>query len=219
MSVFRVQKVRSCVQCGDVLALKCGACAKHPERRPRVLEVYDWPEVLKTAECGCCIKIRCQLEGCTQTMWRNIKHNRAGKAASRGSFCSIRCSARSMAAARVTRETVPCDWCARPVVKKSYALKTWKKSYCNRTCYFLRRAKDQHGAAEAKRLAAKEDSKLAMLECRGRCRTVTEHTTTGASSAMCRACGTARTTRTSSMDCSETMSVARATKTVKEMAR
>ena len=70
---------------------------------------------------------------------------------------------------------VPCDWCSKPVTKKSYTLKTWKKSFCNNTCYFLRRAKDKHEAMETVR-AAMDDCRLQLLQCRGKCRgDITEH--------------------------------------------
>ena len=73
MSTFKVQRIRSCVQCGDLLALKCKTCLKHPDRKPRVVELYDWPQVLKTAECGCCIQFQCQLPGCTKTRWTCVR--------------------------------------------------------------------------------------------------------------------------------------------------
>ncbi len=190
MSIFKIQRIRSCVQCGDVLALKCAACTKHPERKPRVLEIYDWPPILKTAECGCCIQISCQAEGCTRRMWRNVKHNKASMAASKRSFCSIACAARSMAMARCTRQTVPCDWCKKPVTKKSYALKTWKKSFCNQTCYFLRRAKDAHAIKEAERNAP-DAGNIGLLHC-VKCNDVTEHLTPKNKPAMCKTCQTTR---------------------------
>lgn len=184
MSVFKVQRIRSCVQCGDVLGLKCKNCIKHPERKPRVIDFYDWPEILKTAECGCCIQIRCQADGCGKLVWRNAKHNRGGKAISKAFYCSISCSARSMAMARCKRQSVPCAYCSKMVVKKMFSLKTWVRSFCNNTCYFLFRAKTKHEA----KMAAKEDEEArALLWCE-KCRDVTDHDSTNLSKANCRPC-------------------------------
>lgn len=172
MSTFKIQKIRSCEQCGDVLSLKCKSCVSHPERVPRVVEYYDWPQILQTGHCGC-IQIRCQSEGCVNTMWRDPKHyGAAGKATSKRFFCSIGCSGRSMALARITRQEVPCAYCTKKVVKKSYALKIWKQSFCNNTCYFLFRAKNKHEERENK-VAEKNGSDGSALYYCSVCRDVT----------------------------------------------
>lgn len=210
MSTFKVQRIRSCVQCGEMLSLKCKACVKHPERKARVLEFYDWPGILKTAECGCCIKIACQGAGCVQTVWRNSKHNRGGKSISKAFYCSVTCSARSMAAARCTRQTVPCAYCTKPVVKKSYALKTWTQSFCNNSCYFLFRAKAKHDAAEVKKV---EPVDVGMLQCQGPCKDITEHDTPSEKRpAKCRACGTERRHDTGAIGREETFALLYATR-------
>lgn len=197
MSMFKVQKIRSCQQCGDLLPLKCKSCTCDPKRKPRVIEFYEWPEILATGPCGC-IKIRCQAEGCTRTVWRDPKHyGKGGKAISKRFFCSIPCSARSMAAARCTRQTVPCAYCSKQVVKKSYALKTWNKSFCNQTCYFLRRAKDAHAIKEAARIDKAGTDGRALLQCSGtKCRgEVTEHSSVSGNTAQCLVCATKRDLR------------------------
>lgn len=190
MKTFRVQKIRSCVQCGDVLSLRCAGCVKHPERKPRVLEYYDWPEIIKTAECGCCIQIRCQLNGCTKTMWRNVKHNRESRAVSKHFFCSPRCAGSSVGLSRVNRKKVPCAYCGTPVMKKMYDLKSFKNAFCHRTCYALYRSKTNHEESLAK---FRDEEERALLQCLGKCRgMITEHHTPKKGPAKCTACGAQR---------------------------
>lgn len=146
--MLKVQKIRSCVQCGDVLAKKCDRCKAHSNRKPRVIEYYDWPEILAISPCGC-IKIACQLPGCHATMWRLKSKNRGGMSISKNFFCSVAHTSKFVASQRDKRQTVPCAYCGKLVVKKAFALKTWKESYCNQTCHFLQRAKRKHEAREA----------------------------------------------------------------------
>ncbi len=196
MSTFKVQRIRSCVQCGDMLSLKCKACTAHPNRKPRVIELYDWPEVLKTAECGCCIQIRCQATGCVKTRWCNTKWNTQGKQPSKRFFCSIPCSSRTISSDRCKKQTVPCAYCTKPVSKKSYEVKTWTKSFCNKTCYAIYRAKAKHDAKEAVRKALDGDGSEALLQCAGKCRgAITEHTATSKTTARCVPCGAVRDSR------------------------
>lgn len=196
MSTFKVQRIRSCVQCGDVLSLKCKGCVKHPDRKPRVIEYYDWPEILKTAECGCCIYIQCQFPGCGKCVWRNKSHNREGRAISKAFFCSTTCSGRTIGLARVNRREVPCAYCAKKVMKKACELKTWKHAFCNRTCYFLFKAKQTHDQKQIAEKLYKSLNDLSMLQCQGKCRgQVTEHSKTSKNTSACKTCNTVRDDR------------------------
>lgn len=200
MSIFKVQRIRSCVTCGDVLALKCKACIKHPNRRLRILDFYDWPPIIKTAECGCCIQFRCQAEGCPKTRWAYTKHDRGGKAVAQKFFCSISCSALTLAKSRTMRQMVPCAWDQKLVEKKSFAIKTWKQSFCNRSCYFLWRAKEKHETKERAKLVEKAleniQSKKMVLQCNGKCNgSATNHIWLSKSEAQCQVCKTTRDSR------------------------
>ncbi len=193
MSTFKVQKIRSCVQCGDLLSLKCKSCAIHPERKPRVIDLYDWPPILATGPCGC-IKILCQAEGCGKTTWRNPSRcGRGGKATSKKLFCSYLCSTRTLAAAKNIRQKVPCAYCEKITIRKSYLLKIWALSFCNRSCYFLHRAKKSHEAKEAAIAEKRGTDGRALLQC-GKCRDVTEHREINANNAKCEKCSTIRST-------------------------
>lgn len=201
MSTLKIQFVRSCVQCGDVLSTKCKGCIKHPERQPRVVEFYDWPEILETNSCGC-IRIRCQLEGCSVTMWRYRQRNgQHGLPTSKNFYCSVPHSARAAGLGRVKKIMVPCASCSKPVQKKNYAIKTWKRSFCNRTCYFIFRAKERHSLQE-KAVADRKMERCgtdgrALIECFANCKgrgLVTEHLETGRGVAKCTLCGTSRKT-------------------------
>lgn len=183
MSTFKIQRIRYCVQCKETLPLKCLNCVKHPNRRPRVIERHDWPEIIKTAECSCCIKIRCEALGCVQTMWRHTGHVKGGKSMNKRFFCSKICFHRSIRNAQ--RVTVPCAYCRKLVEKK--VSRTWTHSFCHQTCYVLYRAKTAHQAREAK----KKDNNLGLLWCHS-CRAINEHNTPRHGLARCMKCGAQR---------------------------
>lgn len=199
MTNFKVQKIRSCQQCGDLLALKCSKCIRCPDRTPRIVELYDWPTIIQTGPCGCLL-IACQAAGCKNTMWRRTSSkNKAGKNRCLHCFCSKTCSAKTLAAQRTTRVTVPCAYCQKAVVKSSYAAKTFVRAFCNQTCYFLFRQREAHNLSEeacrlkergrsqarrraqleanaAARAAQKaEDNPTQQLVYCAQCRNVTEH--------------------------------------------
>lgn len=183
-ATFKVQRIRSCVQCGDVLGLKCKSCLKHPDRKPVVVEFFDWPEILKVAECGCCILIACQAPGCVNRMWRHRKHERGGLTSSRSFICSPKCGGKLLHITRSKRQQVPCAYCSKLVTKKQFTLKSWVRSFCNNSCYFLFRAKAKH---EAQQAAKAKDAARALLWCE-KCKDVTEHDSPNIGSAKCLPC-------------------------------
>lgn len=199
MAIFKVQRIRSCVQCGDVLSLKCSSCAKHPHRTPRIVSYYDWPPIIKTCEAGDHILIRCQFTGCTaEPFWRLTNKGRGGRNVYSRCFCSTSCFNR---ASKTKGREVPCGHCRKSVFKKLFSLTTWQASYCNNTCYFLARAKAKHGRMEAERLKRREceeaEELRSLLHCT-RCNDVIEHETIGKrnESARCRTCATVRSNST-----------------------
>lgn len=197
MSPFKIQRIRSCVQCGDVLGLKCMACVKHPNRKPKIVEVYDWPTILETCPSGDCLKISCQRPGCVGTMWRSRSHTRGRKMKYETMYCSRECNIAALAKARDTRVTVPCGWhaCNAKVQRKASTLKTFKRAFCRPDHYFLTLRREAHDAREGKRLAEKGDDGRSLMECEGKCSDVTDHIQAGRSLAKCVPCGTVRSTR------------------------
>lgn len=187
---FKVQFIRSCVQCGDVLSLKCKSCVKHPKRKPRVIEYHDWPEILEAGPCGCCIKIACQSPGCSKAMWRYTGHVKGGKSLTKRFFCSKPCFHRGNTLERVQ---VSCSYCTKPTTRKISSSPTWRHSFCNLTCYILFRRKAEY-ELRVKRHAAKAGTDgHALLQCNGRCRgAITEHVETRVRMAKCLVCAAIR---------------------------
>lgn len=212
MSVFKVQRIRSCVQCGSVLSLKCKGCAAHPDRKPKIVEYYNWPTILEVCPCKCSVRIACQRDGCKGTMWRNKTHNPGGLSRSASLFCSPRCNCLVRAAERDTRVTVPCGWheCRKPVLRSRSQIKTFKAAYCRPDHYFLSMRKSAHDVKVAK-IKAIEDTQIGLLHCSG-CNDVTEHTTPDTGLATCRACGVKRFARSSALNMSETQTMRNANK-------
>lgn len=191
MNVFRVQKIRSCVQCGDVLSQRCTSCVKHPDRVPRIVEFHDWPTILKVAECGCCVQVACQNPSCDVKVWRTKRFSSTGLSRSATLFCSKRCNVVTQNAARDTRISVPCGWCAKPVRRRSAMLKTFKNVYCRPDHYYLAEAKKRHAAKEAIAFEKSGTDGRALLQC-GKCKDVTEHSEVNANNAQCESCSTVR---------------------------
>lgn len=194
MSVFKVQRIRSCTQCGVVLGLKCKACVAHPERKPRVVEYHNWPPILKTCECSCAVLIRCQRTGCTGTMWRGRTHNRNGLSRSAALFCTRRCNLIALNATKDTRVEVKCGWhaCGQKILRRAAQLQTFKNAYCRPDHYFLAMRKAAHDAREAARRDANATD-VGLLYC-AKCRDVQEHATPKTGPATCGTCGARRTT-------------------------
>ena len=187
-----VQKIRECTGCGDVLSQKCDKCKKCPSRKPRVTEVYDWPPILETAACGCCVKVACQIPdelrpgSCKKTSWKRVL-NSAG-ATSAHLFCSHPCANIATAAARKNRVTIKCAWCGTPKEIHAYRLARTKMLFCRKSCRFMHQRQE---AANRKKANAKIDSGRMLLECRGRCRSITEHMKSRRG-AYCLTCSTTR---------------------------
>lgn len=103
------QTIRWCTQCEEQLPTRCAKCIKHPDRKPRVVEIFDAPTIIKTNECGC-VGFKCQRNKCTAPglVWR---HPRAdGTLGYKNHFCSPNCVRLVTAAARVAkRVTLPCS--------------------------------------------------------------------------------------------------------------
>lgn len=170
---MKVQRIRFCVQCEEALPRRCAKCVKHPDRRPRVVELFGVPAVLATNECGC-VKIRCQRPGCLRTMWRHPLAD--GTLARRNHFCSPACGrAVTAAAKRAARVAAPCSCgCGRQVVRPASNMRA-QRAYYSQRCHYLHRAAL---LAQARRRAAEADDAVQAYACYSpRCRgAVTDHT-------------------------------------------
>lgn len=226
MTTFKIQKIRSCVQCGTILGHKCKSCVSHPDRKPKIIELYDWPKILETCPSGDCIKIQCQRDGCHGTMWRSLTHTKGGKMRSESMYCSRRCNCLVLAREKDSRVEVPCGWCSSPVLRKRSQIKTFKAAYCRPDHYFLAIRKNKHEEKETE-IAMEEN--LALMECRGSCRDITEHRMAleatvpggkrpnhGSFTARyrCLACGTSRDGKTIAVSAREAMAMRLATRAV-----
>lgn len=186
MNTFKVQRIRSCTQCHEVLPLKCKKCACSPTRKPRVVELFNWPEVLKVAECGCCFQFACQLPGCTGRMWRCVKKNQKALSVSRNLYHTKICAISAAHRAKENFEMVPCEYCRKPCRRTQFMLKRHAHVFCHGECYHLWRAKKKHQAMQEK-----DNPQTGMLHCR-KCGAVTEHQTPKVGKAKCLICETLR---------------------------
>ena len=100
---IKIQKIHECRQCGDLLPLKCLKCLAHPDRKPRIVELYGLPPILETGPCGC-VRIACEREGCARSVWRRVYQ--VAKHPSR--FCGDSCARIFQAARRNTQQEVTC---------------------------------------------------------------------------------------------------------------
>lgn len=186
MARMKIVRIRSCVQCGIVLGHKCISCVNHPERIPRTIEIYDWPIPLKVAECGCCGQFKCANRECRALpFWRFMQRN-AGKNLAKKLFCGQTCSAANAGRSRDTRQEVACAYCKKTVVRKAYALKTFKHAFCKPECFFLYRALKRD---EEKKIRDQDS----LLQCVGACGgLITEHSKGPRNISFCKVCGVSR---------------------------
>lgn len=190
MSYFKVQHIRFCKQCRELLPTKCAKCIVHPERKPRVVAIYDAPRILATGPCGC-VKIICQFEKCARKrfMWRRLKAD--GSLAQHNHYCTPNCARDDIAAARTTRVTVTCAYapCSKKFERKACEVKNMRCACCSPACGYLQRKVE----TAKKREAAKKDDGALLLQCAGKCRgEITDHLALSRSQAKCVPCGAPR---------------------------
>lgn len=169
---IKVQLVRFCVQCEDILPRRCTKCIIHPSRKPRVVELFGVPPVLSTNTCGC-VKIVCQRGGCGRTMWRHPSAD--GTLGRKNHFCSPECVRIVTAAAkRAARVSSLCSCGCRRLVVRAASNMRAKQVYFGQKCHFLHRIALK---AEARRAEANGDDSIQAFCCESpRCRgAVTDH--------------------------------------------
>lgn len=172
-NAVKIQLVRWCRQCEELLPRTCEKCKRHPDRRPRVVELFGVPPVLRTNACGC-VEIPCQRPGCPQTKW---VHPRAdGTLGFKNHFCSRTCTiAVTNAARKAKRITAPCSCgCGRTVTRPASNMRA-KHVYFSQKCHFIHRVMMK---ARARRSYAEGDDSVQAFVCHSdRCRgAVTDHT-------------------------------------------
>ena len=189
MSVFHIQKIRSCVSCGKVLPLKCSGCAEHPGK-PVVIELYDFPEPIRVGPCGCLL-LRCERPGCGNEFWRYTKlHYSKAKSKAKTFFCSQLCAAKNNGHGTKQAVKVPCEYCGTKVDRQPAELKLSRHVYCKPECCYLWRRKNkwqerQDYVKQKHRLEAQ-----VMLECL-KCKDILEHDRV-CTDFVCTVCGTKR---------------------------
>lgn len=174
MKLFKVQYIRSCSQCGDVLPQKCEQCKVHPDRKPRIIELFDWPQILQTGPCGCCIQIQCQRPGCSTKFWRYVRlHSKTGKATSRNVVCGKACAIALAGSAKAKKVEAPCAYCGAVKTLVPSILKVRRHIFCNPSHHYLWVRKMRFEAIEAARAALEAEDDAALLFC-AVCRDVVE---------------------------------------------
>lgn len=165
-SKIKIQHVRFCRSCQELLPVKCTKCIAHPERKPRVVEIIGTPKILATAPCNC-VKLQCQRDKCAGTMWRQLKAD--GSLPTKNHFCSGFCQNMVTAAARKTKTTITCSFvlCRKPVEKHLSALKVIQRAFCSQKCHYFQRIRE-------KMIKRRETDDIQVLSCE-KCREVRDH--------------------------------------------
>lgn len=150
----KVQRICWCVQCEELLPSKCEKCIKHPDRKPRIVEVYGAPPIIETNKCGC-VGFKCQRNACTNPdlVWRHPKAD--GTLGFKNHFCSPACvRAVTSEAHRACRVEVPCDCgCGRICMRRKSELRS-KGVYFSQLCHYRHRLEVMH-EKRAKKVAIK----------------------------------------------------------------
>jgi hypothetical protein len=168
------QVVCFCIQCEEKLPDLCAKCLKHPDRKPRVVEIYDAPTILKTNECGC-VGFKCARKVCTnpKLVWRHPKAD--GTLGYKNHFCSPECvRAETAEAKKAKRVTMPCSCpCRRPITRPASMMKA-KRVYFSPKCHIEDRVRLK---AEARRREM-DDGAVQAVACYSPrcCGAVTDHT-------------------------------------------
>lgn len=214
METLRFQKIRACVQCEEILSLKCERCLKHPDRKPRVIELYEWPPILRVGPCGCLL-IACQAPGCRNTKWRYPRlHSKEGKAVSQTFCCSPKCAAKVAASTLKTSIEVACACgCGKKFTKQPAVLKLRRHVYFSQEHHY-KHVRRMNFETKQKKLIIAEKDNLALLECWGGCREITEHTRRGEISKgnvrhECNVCHFIRNAHSSPINQSDTVTLGR----------
>lgn len=171
---LEIVRVRWCVQCEGPLPKRCSSCVKHPDRKPRYVEVFGSPTIIRMAECKCCAEISCQRPTCKGTRFERLDASRTLKD-TKNYFCSKKCTALITAEAKLAKRVhaVCSCGCEREVVRPASNMRA-QRVYFSQKCHFEHRVKMQH-AARMEKIKTAEDGYLQTLWC-ARCKDVTDHT-------------------------------------------
>jgi hypothetical protein len=193
----RLIRIRWCVCCEEALPPRCVKCSKHPSCKPRLVRLVGVPEILKTAECGCCHLIRCQRPHCPNTRWLHLDSKEKARMGLKNFLCSRQCTVQMTADAKRTAVDVVCarPGCGQTRKVHLSALKASKHFvYCSQKCHFAHRVA-LNAARRRARLAERDgDDSVQALTCNGpRCRgVVRDHLKTSNARYQCTFCSTIR---------------------------
>lgn len=167
---LRIQHIRFCKQCRELLPPKCGKCLSHPERKPRVVALYGAPPILGTAPCGC-VKVRCQRTECGKDAWKKLK--RTGQLPERNLYCSPLCHVKDVNKLRQSSKPMACQECGDMARRPASALVPGI-FFCSPACRWINYRKKKHEAGiAAKETKAGLDGR-ALYFC-SKCNDVKEH--------------------------------------------
>lgn len=170
MALIKVQRLSYCINCENLLPVKCAKCRAHPDRKPRHIVVYDCPPILETGPCGC-VKIACQREGCGKSKWTTVPKARSFLR----QFCSRACANVVIAEGQKTRSRIACACgCGRWVERPPCKLKTHKRSFFSRLCQarWVSANRRRHGHACGRcggRWSCSKECSLAEIKSPGVC--------------------------------------------------
>lgn len=177
MNQLKIQHVRFCRQCRELLPTKCVKCVAHPERKPRVVALYGAPPIIGTAPCGC-VKVKCQRAACGMDAWKKLK--KTGQLPERNLYCSKQCHLLDINVARRVVAPMPCQECGVMAQRPPSALSP-KVFFCSRQCRWVSERK-RNAAVYAQRRKLDEMRKLSEQGIDGRalyyctkCKDVTDH--------------------------------------------
>lgn len=131
----RPRRVLFCVQCEEPLPSKCAKCVKHPNRKPKYVELFGTPEIFARSACGC-IQIRCQRPGCFKLPWKRESDTERFK----NLFCSRSCTGIVTAAAKVAKRVMlPCSCGCGRIISRPASNMLRKHVYFSQKCHYSHR--------------------------------------------------------------------------------
>ena len=172
---MKVCRVRWCVQCEEILSKKCVRCIKHPDRKPRIVELIGTVNIIETGPCGC-VRFSCQRVGCPKTMWRHLRLSGKTSYAVRNHFCSTSCCAATTADKKRLARPMICAYppCGRVRLVQRSELKGKTRIFCSGKCFHINKLLEN----EQRRRLNKDEMAVQAYVCNSpRCRgAVTDHT-------------------------------------------
>lgn len=185
--MLKLIRIRSCSQCKRPLPDKCSNCLKHPEAKPEVIELFDFPKPVKMHSCGEHADFKCQ--GCGTVFMRYLKQRAKEKMTPfKGLFCTSACAITFDNKNSKIAIKVPCAYCGVEIDRTLRKLSHSKLqlAFCDPEHWYLYRVSESHKEKE------KENPTEALLQCLNGCKDITEHSRLSIGLYKCVPCGKTR---------------------------